>query len=375
MPTMTRKTTPIFNAKKVSNSTAELTLYAPIEDQESWWYDSVTPKGVMRSLKNLGNVSEITVRINSNGGSVFAGLAIYQYLKDHSATITIKVDGLAASAASIIAMAGDNIVMGTGAMIMVHNPWTYVVGEARELRETADMLDKISESLISVYKERTGKDEAALKQMLDASTWLTGDDAVAKGFADEVDRKTKVSASIKNGIATFNNQRFDLRAFASIPPLPEGDEDDDTLEETTEEQEELSPEGAKGDEETVKDLAELQAKYPDIFKAAVSAGVQQERTRITELNALADAPGAAAIVAVAISEGKSAAEAAIDIVKASKERLTDEGNRRQNDAKNSGIDKVPPDEAPENKDDPEATSQAEADAIVAEYKNLRGGLK
>ncbi|MFD2385013.1 head maturation protease, ClpP-related [Paenibacillus xanthanilyticus] len=359
---MTTKTTPIWNAKKVSNSTAELTIYAPIEDEESWWYDSVSPKGVMRALKGMGNVSDITVRINSPGGSVFAGLAIYQYLKDHSAKVTVRVDGLAASAASIIAMAGDNIIMGTGAMIMIHNPWTIAMGEAKDFRETADVLDKIAESLISVYQERTGKEGDELKAMLDASTWLTADDAITKGFADEVDRKLKVSASIKNGIATFNNQRFDLRAFASIPELPE--EDDEPAEHEEEHIEE---------DDTVKDLEELKAKHPELYKAAIAAGEAAERTRITDLNALADAPGAAEIVAKAIKEGGTAAQAAIEIVKASKDRIATEAANRVADSQASGVTAVAAAAAPQDPPNPDAVAQAEADAIVAEMKKLRGG--
>lgn len=362
--TTTKKTTPIFQAKKVSNSAAELTIYAPIEDEESWWYDSVSPKGVMRALKNMGNVSDITVRINSPGGSVFAGLAIYQYLKDHSATVTVRVDGLAASAASIIAMAGDKIVMGTGAMIMIHNPWTIAMGEAKDFRETADVLDKIADSLISVYQERTGKEGDELKAMLDASTWLTADDAIAKGFADDVDRKMKVSASINNGIATFNGHRFDLRAFASIPELP----DDGEFEE--EEKEEPAQPSAKGDD--IVTLEELKAKYPDIFKAAYTEGETAERSRISALNALGDAPGAAEIVAKAITDGKTAAEAAIEIVTASKQRITTEAAARTADAAASNAAAVPA-EGPKPAPNAEASSQEEADGIVAEMKKLRGG--
>lgn len=372
--TLTRKTTPIFNAKKVSNSTGELTIYAPIEDEESWWYDSVSPKGVMRALKNLGNVDEVVVRINSPGGSVFAGLAIYQYLKDHKASVTVKVDGLAASAASVIMMAGDKIIMGTGAMVMAHNPWTIAMGEAKDFRDTADMLDKTQASIISVYKERTGKSEEDLKAMMDATTWMTADDAVSLGFADEVDRNNKVSASIKNGIATFGNQRFDLRAFASIPPLAEEEEPETEEPLEPELQKEPAPESAKG-EDTVKDLAELQAKYPDIFRAAIEQGASRERARINDLNALADAPGAAEIVAKAIAEGGTAAQAALDIVKASKERLPEEGRKRIADSRASGAHEVPADEAPDDKPNPQAVFEAEADGVIEEIKNLRGGRK
>ncbi len=369
----TRKSTPIWNATKIANNSAELTMYAPIEDEESWWYDSVTPKGVMRALNNLGKISEITVRINSNGGSAFAGLAIYQYLKDHDAKIIIKVDGIAASAASIIAMAGDEIVMGVGAMLMVHNPWTVAAGEAKDFRDTADFLDKVSESLISVYQERTGKDENELREMLNNTTWLTADEAISTGFADRVDRKQKVSASIKNGIVTFNDQKFDLRAFASIPPLFQngiedlGAEPQENIQTT--EQALISVEG---EGKIVNSLEELKEKYPDIYNQAVTAGEKKERERIAALNALIDAPGAAPIVAKAIDEGKTVGETAVEIVRASKERLTQEGSNRILDSQNSGLHQVPADKAPEPLNN-EAVCQAEADALAAEIKALRGG--
>ncbi|WP_169447662.1 head maturation protease, ClpP-related [Paenibacillus daejeonensis] len=375
---MTRKTTPIFNAKKVSNNAAELTIYAPIEDEESWWYDSVSPKGVMNALKRMGNVDEILVRINSPGGSVFAGMAIYQYLSDHKAHITVKVDGLAASAASVIMLAGDTIIMGAGAMVMIHNPWTVAMGEAKDFRAAADLLDKVQASCINVYKDRTGKDEEQLKTMLDATTWMTADEAVEIGFADEVDRKAKVSASIKNGIATFGSQRFDMRAFASIPVLPE-----DTADENQDDEPAIEPPLASGEgEEDVKDLAELKAKHPDIFKAAQTEGIQAERLRITELQALANAPGAADIVSKAIESGGTAAQAAMDIVKASMERVTATGQNRQADSQASGAHEVPADEAPDAQQTAQAKAQAEinkeADALADEVKNqmsLKGGRK
>jgi ATP-dependent Clp endopeptidase proteolytic subunit ClpP len=154
---------------------------------ENWYGDGLTAKRFNRDLAALGELDEILVRINSPGGAVFDGVAIYNTLKGHKAKVDVLVEGLAASIASVIAMAGDTIRVGHGAMFMIHNPWTIAMGDADDMRETADMLDKVGESLIDIYHTRTGIDDKELRKLLDAETWLTASEAVAQGFADEID--------------------------------------------------------------------------------------------------------------------------------------------------------------------------------------------
>ncbi|WP_026061972.1 head maturation protease, ClpP-related, partial [Rhodococcus rhodochrous] len=150
------------------NNSAELQLYGPVSEY-SWWGDEVTPKAFRDELNALGDVDEIVVRLNSAGGDVFAGLHIYQLLKEHKAKVTVRVEGLAASIASIIACAGDTIIMPKGSMMMIHNPWTSVWGaEANDLRHTADVLDKIRDALVEVYAEKTGMEADEIKALMDA---------------------------------------------------------------------------------------------------------------------------------------------------------------------------------------------------------------
>lgn len=167
---------------------------------ESWFEDEVTPKLFREELsRHSGN---ITVRINSPGGDVFAGVAIYNMLAEHSGEVTVKVDGLAASIASLIAMAGDKIVMLPGSMMMVHQPWTFAAGNADDLGEVIESLKKIGESMTPIYATRTGLSEERVNELLKAETWMTANDAVELGFADEaVDAKTTISDSIKNALA------------------------------------------------------------------------------------------------------------------------------------------------------------------------------
>jgi ATP-dependent protease ClpP protease subunit len=210
-----------WNIKKSGTTSAELVLYGPISSS-SWWGDEVTPKQFNDDLKALGEVDEIVVRINSGGGDVFAGLAIYSMLQRHSASKTVKVDGLAASIASIIAMAGDKIVMPKGSMMMIHNPWTSVWGaEAKDLRHTADVLDKIRDSLLDVYAEKTGKTKDELAALLDAETWFTAEEAVSNGFAHEIEENLAISAGITGKKAIFNGVEVEFSKFTNAPKLPE----------------------------------------------------------------------------------------------------------------------------------------------------------
>jgi ATP-dependent Clp protease protease subunit len=140
--------------------------------------------------KALKGVKNVTVHINSPGGDVIAGAEIYSALREHSmngeGTVTVIVTGIAASAASIIAMAGDRILMHPVAYMMIHNPWTVAMGDAKELRKAAKVLDVIAEGLITTYQARTGKDKDQLEKMLENETWMSAATCVEEGFADEI---------------------------------------------------------------------------------------------------------------------------------------------------------------------------------------------
>lgn len=146
----------------------------------------VTARDFIRDLKAI-DTPKITVSINSPGGAVFDALPIYNALIRHDAEITTRVEGLAASAASVITMAGDRVVMPENAFLMIHNPWSFSIGDANEMRQQADLLDKVSASLISTYRNKTGMEDSEIAAMLDAETWLSAEEAVEFGFADEIE--------------------------------------------------------------------------------------------------------------------------------------------------------------------------------------------
>ncbi|MHB0998205.1 MAG: head maturation protease, ClpP-related [Armatimonadota bacterium] len=188
---------------------ADLLLYGVISD-EVWWGDEVTPKAFADELTALGDISHIRVRINSPGGGVFAAHAIYNLLKMHSAKITVHIDGMAASAASVVAMVGDEIIMPKNSMMMIHNPWSYASGDARDLRKMADTLDQVRETIIAAYQAKTGIDRGQLINLLNAETWMTADQAKGYGFIDTISDSVKVSACVKPGIYNINGQEMDF---------------------------------------------------------------------------------------------------------------------------------------------------------------------
>ncbi|WP_313387588.1 head maturation protease, ClpP-related [Achromobacter aegrifaciens] len=151
-----------------------------------WWTgEGVTAKRVAAALRNLG-AGPVTVNVNSPGGDMFEGLAIYNLLREHKGEVTVKVLGLAASAASIIAMAGDNIQIARAGFFMVHNGWVMVAGNRHDLREIADWMEPFDAAMADIYVSRTGKDLADIQSQMDGETWIGGSQAVDQGYADEL---------------------------------------------------------------------------------------------------------------------------------------------------------------------------------------------
>lgn len=178
-----------------SDETLEIDIYDDI-GEDSWWGDTVSAKDVRAALKG-SKASTILVRVNSRGGEVFEGMAIYNLLNEHPARVIAQVDALAASMASIVIMAADEIRIAQNAMIMIHNPWAFSMGEADDLRGVADLLDKMRDQSADIYVARTGASRERVLKMMADETWLTADEAKAEGFADVVLPAKKGSAQAK----------------------------------------------------------------------------------------------------------------------------------------------------------------------------------
>jgi len=187
-----------FRFENKGNDTTDVYIY-----DEIGWFGVLASEfvGELRKVK----ASTINLHLNSPGGDVFDGIAIRNALAQHPATVNVVVDGIAASIASVIATAGDTVTMASGSMLMVHDPWAMVVGNASDMRGTADALDKMAESIAGFYAARAGT-ETDWRAVMAAETWYTADEAVAAGLADSV----ASTAAVKN--------EFDLSIFRNYRP-------------------------------------------------------------------------------------------------------------------------------------------------------------
>ena len=179
---------------QAKNKTAEIWLYGDIGD--SMWYESISAKQFVDELKKAGAVSDIRIHINSPGGEVFDGLAIYNSLKSHPARVEVEIEGLAGSIASVIALAGDTVKMAGNALYMIHNPWSFAFGEAKDFREAADRLDVVRGSLLNTYLASVSGSSTSdqVSAWMDAETWFTAAEARDHGFIDEIIHDVAIAA-------------------------------------------------------------------------------------------------------------------------------------------------------------------------------------
>lgn len=169
--------------KNENDESRTLFLNGEISD-ETWYGDEVTPKMFKEELQD--GEGDITVWINSPGGDVFAAAQIYNMLMDYKGNVTVKIDGLAASAASVIAMAGTEVQMSPVAMMMIHNPATIAIGDSSEMKKAIDMLDEVKESIMNAYEIKTGLSRSRISHLMDAESWFNAKKAVELGFADKL---------------------------------------------------------------------------------------------------------------------------------------------------------------------------------------------
>ena len=192
---------------KADSSEVDIFLYDHIvssEDEAEWW-GGVAPESFVKAVYAVDPSHTINLRVNSPGGSVFAARAMEQALRAHKGKVVVHIDGLAASAATFVSMAGDEIVMSKGAMFMIHKAWTGMWGNAEDLRKEADLLDKIDGTLAETYADKTGKDIAAITEWMAAETWFTAQEALDAGFA------TSIAEAEAKALA------WDLSAYQNAP--------------------------------------------------------------------------------------------------------------------------------------------------------------
>ena len=249
----------MWNLTKNKDNSADLILYGDIGDS---WLDDVSSKNIANELKDL-DVSTINLRINSGGGDVFAAIAISNLLKNHKANVIAHIDGLAASAATIITSACDKVIMPKNALFMIHNPWTVVGGEAKDMIKTAEQLDKVKNSIINTYKSKTNLEIEEISKLMDEETWLDPYEAKEKGFIDEISDEENIEV-IENKLIV-NSIALDFSKFKNSY------------------NKKLK---IKNEEEKILNKEEIKNKYPELYEEIKNEGILQERTRIKEIDEL-----------------------------------------------------------------------------------------
>jgi ATP-dependent Clp protease protease subunit len=228
-----------------------------------------TAKDFHKELDKLGAVDNIDVHINSRGGDVFEGFAVYEMLRSHKATIHVKIEALAASIASIIAMAGDEITIAANGFIMTHQPTGFVAGNAKEMRKAADVMDQFKEKIIDTYTQRSNLERSKIERMVNEETWIDAKQAIEMGLADKSTEEVKIAALLDHDYSIFNSLP---PALAEQLHVDDDDEEDD-------EEELPDPEENQMDEAAVKAmldsaLAPIQSKLTDTEAALVLANAK-----------------------------------------------------------------------------------------------------
>lgn len=318
-------TSKFWQVKNEVNGNGEILLYGPIAGESSWWGDEVTPKAFAEDLESL-NGKDVTVRINSGGGDVFAAHAIHNQLIAYKGKVTVVIDGLAASAATIIAIAGDRIIMPSNALFMIHNP---AIGlsdyyGAEELAKAVEALNTIKESIVAAYRKRCKVSADELAAMMDAETWMGAAECLKKGFVDEI--QGSVSPVLNGNSLVVNSVNFDIKHFKNQDALKSCiNKKTVEVKNMSKLEELLNSLGLKvADESQPPASAPAQNVVPqpaadnaeEIAKAAINA----ERKRVADLEALDSGDNAAvtAIINQAKADGKTAADVQpyVDAVKA-----------------------------------------------------------
>ena len=200
-----------------------LFLNGEISD-ETWYGDEVTPKMFKEELQD--GEGDITVWINSPGGDVFAAAQIYNMLMDYKGNVTVKIDGLAASAASVIAMSGTEVQMSPVAMMMIHNPATIAIGDSSEMKKAIDMLDEVKESIMNAYEIKTGLSRSRISHLMDAESWFNAKKAVELGFADKLlfskeETEAEEEKELEMEAVMFSRKAVTNSLMSKLIPKPE----------------------------------------------------------------------------------------------------------------------------------------------------------
>lgn len=278
----------------------DVDLYGVVSN-DSWDDERIGVDTVLKALEGLKPEQAINLHINSIGGMVSEGVTIYNRLKALPNNKTVIIEGLAASIASVIAMAGDTVHMALGSQMMIHNPAVVAIGDSAEMRRAAEMLDSTKEALIDIYEARTSLAREDISGMMDAETWLTSKAALEKGFCDFVDDDLEMVACVRGADLVVNGVAMAMDALKGLP---------------VDKYINVAAEDAAEGEEMELTLEILKTDHADIYNAAVEEGRKQERERLQALDEISTESRAEIINKAKYETLQNAQEVAVELLKA-----------------------------------------------------------
>lgn len=319
--------------KNEEEKSAELILYGSIGSDEYW--DDISDKAFKQDIENLGNVENITLHINSPGGSVFSAVAIANTLKNHKAKVTANIDGLAASAATIITSACDVVRMPKNALFMIHNPITFAYGNNQEMQKTLEMLDKVKNSIIETYLNKTKTDKETLSQLMDNETWMSAEEAKEHGFVDEILDENVEKEVIENKLI-INNMAFDITKFRNFKAGEKANKIQNPIV--------INNFVNNKKEEEKMTLEELKNKFPElydqVFNEGKEAGINKENERMKAIDEMKISNYPELVESAKYAEKVEASELAMKVLKKQNEEKAEKLEGLKNESQSNFIPPV-----------------------------------
>lgn len=306
--------------KNEEENSVDMILYGTIGSDE--WWDDICDKTFKEDITNLGEAENINLHINSPGGSVFAAVAIANTLKNHKAKVTAFIDGLAASAATIITSACDVVKMPKNALFMIHNPLTWAYGNKQELEKTGVLLDKVKDSILETYLAKAkNKTKEELSALMDEEKWFNAEEAKEYGFIDEIVEEVENLQNVNN-LLIVNSLAFDISKFKNFPNRRPAVPAKDIKEEMT--------------------VEKFKATYPKLYENIVNQAIQGERNRIEAIENLEIAGFDDVVNTAKFKEPLDAANLALKILNIKKEKNKETLKKIQNESQETIVPVAPP---------------------------------
>ena len=318
--------------KNEEEKSAELILYGSIGHDEDW--DDISDKAFKRDIENLGDVENITLHINSPGGSVFSAIAIANTLKNHKAKVTANIDGIAASAATIITSACDIVRMPKNAHFMIHNPMTFAYGNNQDMEKTLNMLNKVKDSIIETYLYKSNTDKETLSELMNEETWMDAETAKGYGFIDEIINEEIEEEIIENKLI-INNMAFDISKYKNFKvgkinklqnPIVANN-----FENNNKEEEKMT-------------LEEVKNKFPElydqVFNEGKEAGINKENERMKAIDEMKISNYPELVENAKYTEKVEASELAMKVLKKQNEEKAEKLEGLKNESQSNFIPPV-----------------------------------